>query len=778
MESQIPDKEGVVMLEQVPLMQDEESHSPKSRSSRNASILKAAFAGVGLLLVLTALNIHGHSSFRAPRLPSCFKGFRKTHGSTGSETCLTPACVHASSEILYNLSPDYKNVDACTDFEEMVCGGWRDRHDLRPDQGDAFTGTIMSEASQMLLRHILESPYPDTATNADFSPNLDHAMESVDQQNFDKLQTAYDACLDEDTVKSRGVAPLLDLLNETSHRLLSASAGTEKPLTDAITYLANLGISAFVAAGTGADDRDPDSVVISVAAPYSIGLPAKELYKDKKITQKYEDVVSQVISALYPEKATKIDSHGLVEFEKKLAAASPDAEDRDDVTKYYNPMTPGEADKLVPQINLSSILKSLVPESYNIDRIIVMAPKYLKDLSKLLDDTPMETLHTYIAWKVVQTFNGYIEADALVPYKRFQNELQGKDPDSSPERWRKCVNHVDGGIGWLLSRFFVEKAFSAKAKAFGDQIVSDIKDQFIEKLKVTDWMEKEVIDLAINKVHNIVQKIGYPDKSPDILNPDALYDYYKPVKVNASSFFENAVSMTRLEVIKEWSALGRPVDRDQWDMTVPTVNAYYNPPGNEIVFPAGIMQFPVFDVDVPQYLSYGAFGSVSGHELSHAFDSTGRHYDQNGNYTDWWTDKTVANFKDRAECFVDQYHNFTIEGRDGKPLHVNGKLTLGENIADAGGVAAAFAAWKKRAAQTPLLNLNLPGLEFFTQDQLFFVSYANWWCGKTRKETAIQRIYTDPHSPKWARVIGTMANSRDFIESFKCEKKEPVCELW
>lgn len=157
-------------------------------------------------------------------------------------------------------------------------------------------------------------------------------MESVDQQNFDKLQTAYDACLDEDTVKSRGVAPLLDLLNETSHRLLSASAGTEKPLTDAITYLANLGISAFVAAGTGADDRDPDSVVISVAAPYSIGLPAKELYKDKKITQKYEDVVSQVISALYPEKATKIDSHGLVEFEKKLAAASPDAEDRDDVT--------------------------------------------------------------------------------------------------------------------------------------------------------------------------------------------------------------------------------------------------------------------------------------------------------------------------------------------------------------------------------------------------------------------------------------------------------------
>lgn len=339
----------------------------------------------------------------------------------------------------------------------------------------------------------------------------------------------------------------------------------------------------------------------------------------------------------------------------------------------------------------------------------------------------------------------------------------------------------------------MEKAFSAKAKIFGDQIVSDVKDQFIEKLKVTTWMEKEVVDLAIRKVHNIVQKIGYPDKvrlsalycdtdtdcnfqSPNIMDPPSLRKYYSPINISSSTFFENAISLSKFDVGLEWSALGKPVDRDQWGMTVPTVNAYYNPPGNEIVFPAGIMQFPVFDVEVPQYLSYGPFGSVSGHELSHAFDSTGRHYDQNGNYTDWWTDKTVANFKERAECFVQQYSNFSIEGADGKPLHINGRLTLGENIADAGGVAAAFKAWKKRAAETP--NQDLPGLEFFSQEQLFFVSYSNWWCGKTRKEAAINRIYTDPHAPKWARILGTMANSRDFKESFQCAEKEPVCELW
>jgi len=188
------------------------------------------------------------------------------------------------------------------------------------------------------------------------------------------------------------------------------------------------------------------------------------------------------------------------------------------------------------------------------------------------------------------------------------------------------------------------------------------------------------------------------------------------------------------------------------------------------------MQFPVFNVDVPQYLSYGAFASVAGHELSHAFDSTGRHYDQNGNLADWWTNNTVKEFEKRADCFVKQYENFTVEGPDGKDLHVNGRLTLGENIADAGGVAAAFSAWKKRNAETP--NQDLPGLDFFTHEQLFFVNYANWWCGKDRKESAVNRIYTDPHSPKFARILGTMANSRDFKESFKCPVKQPVCELW
>jgi len=298
----------------------------------------------------------------------------------------------------------------------------------------------------------------------------------------------------------------------------------------------------------------------------------------------------------------------------------------------------------------------------------------------------------------------------------------------------------------------------------------------VKKLNGAEWMDKGTTRKAIEKVHNIVQKVGYPTRSPDIMDPPTLQRFYESVNVSSNTFFSNSMAMRRFSVDDEWSALGKPVDRYQWGMSVPTVNAYYNPPGNEIVFPAGIMQFPVFDVNVPAYVSYGAFGSVAGHELSHAFDSTGRHYDQTGKFEDWWTNATIGAFKAKTDCFVKQYSNFTVPGPESKPLHVNGRLTLGENIADAGGLSASFQAWKRRAHERP--NMDLPGLEHFTHDQLYFVSYASWWCGKTRKNTAINRIYTDPHAPKWARILGTMSNSREFRESFQCMIKEPTCQLW
>lgn len=443
---------------------------------------------------------------------------------------------------------------------------------------------------------------------------------------------------------------------------------------------------------------------------------------------------------------------GIVVLESKLAKATPATENAEDVTKYYNPITLGEFADLLPQLSVKYLISTLASPGFEPTKLIVGSPYYLKKLSKILESTSQETLQAYFVWKTVQSYAYKVEDDALKPLVGLNNKLQGKDPDASEERWRTCIKVADNGLGWILSKFFVEKAFSKEAKNFGDRIVSDIKAQFIQKLEKADWMSKDVRELGIEKVHNIVQKIGYPTRSPDIRDSSALRDYYESVIISPTDYFGNALSIAEFDNRHEWSALGQPTNRDEWGMTADTVNAYYNPAGNEIVFPAGIMQPPVFyNPSLPQYLSYGAFGSVSGHELSHAFDSTGRHYDETGNYTDWWNNKTVESFVDKAQCFIDQYHNFTVPNPKGEPLHVNGKLTLGENIADAGGLNAAFAAWRKSEAKAP--SQLLPGLQNYTKEQVFFISYSNWWCGKTRPESAVNAIYRDPHSPTWARIV-------------------------
>ncbi|KAG9244303.1 peptidase family M13 [Calycina marina] len=770
----------VSSTEQTPLLGNDRSPEhddvPQSRTRRVAQWFTAHAVAIciGLLIAAVIVILTVSSLART--------------SSDVAKICLTPACVHASSEILYNLSPNYKEIDPCSNFEEFTCGGWSNKHDLRSDQENAFTGTIMSESAHTLLRHILESPYPKTSKHSSFSPaQLQAAHLSADQENFSKLKAAYDACIDEGTIKSKGIKPLEVILHKVAHLYPAKRSGSQSEgLADMMVFLTDLGVTSFLSIGAEADSKDPDVVIVSLGAPYEIGLPAKEYYEDEGVVAKYEQMLVNIFenmqSADYKGANASSVAHNIVVLEKRLAAASPDASDLSDITLTYNPMTIKQASNLTPDIQLGSIISSLAPPNVKTDRLIVNSPEYMRHLSTILSVTPRDVLQSYFQWKVIQEYSEVVEAEELKPYSRFTNVLSGKDPDSTSERWKTCVNHLNSaydpnsGLGWILSRFYVEEAFSAKAKEFGDQVVTDIKDRFTDKLKAIEWMDEDTTKLAIDKVHQIVQKIGYPMSSPDIMNPEALRSFLDPVNINASTFFENALSMRMFGVKQEWATLGKPVDHDAWSMSIPVVNAYYNPPGNEIVFPAGIMQFPVFDVDLPQYLSYGAFGSVAGHELSHAFDSTGRHYDQNGNLTDWWSDDTVKGFTKRADCFVEQYHNYTIPGPNGKPLHVNGRLTLGENIADAGGVSAAFAAWKKRQAESEVEDL--PGLEFFSQDQLFFVNYASWWCGKSRKESAIKSVYSDPHAPKFARIMGTMANSKDFKESFDCPSKKPVCELW
>ncbi|KAJ5727578.1 hypothetical protein N7493_005398 [Penicillium malachiteum] len=684
--------------------------------------------------------------------------------------CQTPECIHAASEIIYNLDPNYAKIDPCTNFDQLVCGGWRQNHDMRSDQGSIFAGTIMEENGQTRLRHILERS---------------EAPEAADAGNFKKLKDAYNSCLDESAIRERGIKPLVKILEKLQKIYPADDAsglGVDHHLTEAVLFLVESGAEALASPYVSPDDRDPDNVAVFVNPPGDIGLPAREYYNNTETVAKYSTVLKQILQAFDVSNFEKI-TENVVAFEKKLADVTPDTATQEDVTKYYNPLTIEETDKLLPQISFVSILSELAPKGYKSDRLIVGSPSYMKALSEILKNTPRETVSFFFQWKLIQKYSGSIEDDKIAPLRRFTNELAGKDPQATEERWRKCIRTLDESLGWSLSRFYVLDSFPEESKKLGDQIVSDIKERFAFTLDQTAWMSPDVRKLGIQKVENIIQKIGFPTKSPNVLDPHDVENYYAALEVSEKSFFENEVAVAKFDLKNEWSKLGKPTNRDEWDMTAPTVNAYYNPPGNEIVFPAGIMQPPVFyGPNAPLYLAYGAFGAVSGHELSHAFDSTGRHYDETGNFTNWWDDQTVKDFEERAQCFVDQYSKFTVSGPGGKVLHVNGRLTLGENIADAGGLTASFHAWKKRDDVKP--DLHLPGLSDFTKEQLFFVSYANWWCGKTTQEAAEQAIYNDPHAPKSARIIHpfnlkeTMANSREFKEAFQCPQKEPACKLW
>ncbi|EDN09517.1 peptidase family M13 protein [Histoplasma capsulatum] len=639
------------------------------------------------------------------------------------------------------MHPNPDSIDPCTNFDQLVCGGFYEE-DIPYGQSSVSTLSQVEDRVQTALRHILENPRTNMS------------------ENFITLETSYNACMNKTRLEEIGAAPLQKLVDS-----VKLDADNQNSLADAIISLIDIGTSYPIDFGVDADSTNPDAVIVFVALTTHVGLPSPHLYNATNVIELYAKVMELVLGDFGGS-----DAASVVDFEKKLAEIHINA--RGSTVKY----SLADAQALLPQISLERIISAKAPIGYKAEQIVIYQPESFKQLSKLLADTPTPILNSFLKWKVIQNYASDIEDPIIKPYRRFHNALSGKDPDSVGERWRKCVSAVNTDLGWILSKFFIEKAFSEEAKKFGDQIISDIKEVFVETLEETTWLSDHVRKEAIEKVGNIVPKVGYSSKSPDVRNAEALKNLYKDLTVT-DAFFDNRVRAQKFLATKYWSKLGKPTNRDAWETTMPTVNAYYNPTGNDIVFPAGIMQNPMFyHPFIPKYLTYGAFGSVGGHELTHAFDNSGRRYDEHGNKTNWWDNRTMEEFTSRAECFVKQYSNFTIEGPDQKILKVNGMQTLGENIADAGGLKAAYRAWKKREAASP--SQSLPGLGNYTHEQLFFISFGSVWCAKMTPQAAAIRVQTDVHSPQFARILGTVANSPQFREAFNCPVKEPTCDLW
>ncbi|KAK8193365.1 endothelin-converting enzyme [Phyllosticta capitalensis] len=689
------------------------------------------------------------------------------------DICQTQACKDYGAYIKRSLGVNYTSIDPCADFWNFAVGNWQSFNNYRPDQSSVSSFSVLDDSNRDLLRKVLESPYNQTTT-------LSNQDRLVDRDNFIKMKTAYDACLDEDLIKTVGAKPIKDILDAVP-KPDSGKYDTTNGLTDILISLLRLGVTPLVGADTGSDLKNPDVVTIYLDSGGLGGLPSKEYYNRTDVQTNYTRTIAEIFDIFLGNNGT----HGNIaqqvfELERRIALAQLDPEQERDVELTYNPYKLEDVDKLVPDLSHTQLVNAFTPPGYEADTVIVKSVEYFRQLSQLIRSVPTDVLYAYFQWNIIREWADSVYRDLRIPLRRFNNQLAGRPDDAIQDRWRTCQQEVDSNMPWILSGAYVQaRAFGQDSKSLGEQIIDDIRAIYEERFPNYDWMAKDVQERSKKKVSLIGKKIGYPDKSPNVLDPRSVQEFYANLTVSRTKYFENKLNITYFSSNRSWDDLLRPTDKDRWAASANTINAYYFPNYNQINFPAGIMQVPFFDRQLPEYVSYGGFGAIAGHEITHGFDDQGSKFDERGAFATWWDQQTRDNFKERTKCFVQQYAKYSIPGLDDKPVPIKGELTQGENIADAGGVSSSYEAWKRRNDKKR--NQMLPGLPEdakLTPEKLFFVSFANIWAQKARRRALVQQVLSDPHTPNEQRVLGVLANSRPFKEAFECKDTNPVCELW
>jgi predicted metalloendopeptidase len=639
-------------------------------------------------------------------------------------------------------------ADPCQDFYQYACGTWRETTKLPADEtrwGRGFSE--IGERNRTVNREILE----------------DAAKNPGDDPNRQKLGWFYSTCMDEAGIAAVGTKPIEGWMKD------AAKVKNMKSLMETAGKMHAAGIRSLFGLGVEADFKDPNTNIAQMFQG-GLGLPDRDYYlKDdeakKKIREQYVVFVAKMFE-MYGQKAdeSKAIAGRVLAFETELAKNSRPRAELRDPDKIYNKLDREGLQKLTPKLDWEGYFKATGhPE---VTQINVAVPEFFQGLEKLAGSTDAPTLQAYLQWNVLR------DAAAALP-KAFDEEnfnFYGKTLRGQKEqqaRWKRCVAQADGALGEILGQEFIKKQFPGDSKKIARELIETIQTAFANNLPGLDWMDDTTRQRALGKKGAIVNKIGYPDKWKD----------YTKLKIKKGDYFGNRVASNRFEFEREAAKIGRPVDKTEWGMTPPAVNAYYNPLNNEMAFPAGILQPPFFSKDFPAAMNYGGIGMVMGHELTHGFDDQGRKFDAQGKLTEWWEPSVSAKFEARASCIEKQYGNFEVQ----PDVKLNGKLTLGENIADNGGIKQAYSAYKAYEAKHP--GTEKPAVEGLTNDQLLFVAFAQTWCSLATPEIERVNVMTDPHSPPRFRVIGPLVNYAQFAETFHCAegtamRPANVCEVW
>ncbi|KTF74502.1 hypothetical protein cypCar_00022185 [Cyprinus carpio] len=573
-----------------------------------------------------------------------------------------------------------------------------------------------------------------------------------------KAQWYYQACMNEIKIEALGAKPLQDLINQTGGWGLNGPWEKDNFQEVLRTVSANFRTSPFFTVFVSTDSKSSNSNIIQVDQS-GLGLPSREYYLNKTANEKYLKAYLNFLVELGmllggSEETSQKMMQEIIDFETALANITVPQEERRDEMKIYHKIQAKELATLAPAVDWMPFLSAVfAPVALNdSEPVVVYAKEYLQRVSELIRNTNKSVLNNYMIMKVVRKMVSILDQRFQDAEQRFLEVMYGTKKSCMP-RWKLCASDTDSALGFALGALFVKATFSEDSKAFVEDMVSEIKWAFEDSLKTVSWMDPETKKAAKEKADALYNMVGYPKF---IMNPKEL-----------DKVFNDLMCTPLISVF---------LSVYRWSMTPPTVNAYYNPTKNEMVLPAGILQAPFYNHAWPKAMNFGGIGVVMGHELTHAFDDQGREYDKDGNLRQWWQNSSVEAFKHQTQCMVEQYSNYSINK---EPL--NGKHTLGENIADNGGLRAAYKAyinWIEKNGE----EATLPALGM-TNHQLFFVGFAQVWCSVRTPESSHEGVITDPHSPSRFRVIGTISNSHEFSTHFGCKADSPMnpkqkCELW
>ncbi len=635
------------------------------------------------------------------------------------------------------------SVDPCTDFFTYACGGWLKKNPIPPDKSSWSASAKLSDDNQVLLREILEEA-------AAGGPGRDPVKQ--------KIGDYYAACMDEKAVEAAGAGPLQAGLQQI-HRMRSKS--------DLARVAAGM-LGQHVLFDFQSDqDFKNSSQVIAEVDQGGLGLPDRDYYlktdlKSVQLSHAYAAHVRKMFELLgdAPDVAAT-EAHTVLRIETALANGSLTQVERREPKLLYHKMTLRELEALSPSFRWKEYF-SLAGQP-GLRSLNVTAPEFLKAMDATIKKEDVESWKAYLRWHLAHANAPYLSSAFVNADFDFYGRTLAGAQQLEP-RWKRCVGYVDDDLGEALGQAYVQRAFPPEAKQRAQKLVKQIEDAMEQDIDGLSWMSPATKQQALEKLHTLANKIGYPDKWRD----------YSALAIARDDYMGNVLRARVFEFDRQIAKIGKPVDRGEWGMTPPTVNAYYNPQINDINFPAGILQPPFFDPSADDAPNYGDIGATIGHELTHAFDDEGRQFDAQGNLRDWWTPEDSKQFDQRASCVSDQYSQYVAVD----DIKVNGQLTMGENVADLGGLMLAYMAWKNETR-----GQKLDAIDGFTPEQRFFIGYGQGWCANTRDETKRMYATIDPHSPDKYRANGVVSNTPEFQQAFQCKPgsamvREKRCRVW